>query len=76
MFRKLGELGKRWNEVAPLVLDFMNTVDDSKKSEVAQKINEFYGIGSEITTKNVSGLSTASTSSRTKILLLFLVVFR
>lgn len=66
LFRKLGELGKRWDEVAPLVLDFVNTVDNSKKSEVAQKINAFYGIGNEITAKNVSGLSMASNSRCTK----------
>lgn len=57
VFRKLGELGKRWNEVLPYTLDFYNTVDDNKKGEVAQKIRDYYGIEEDITVKNVSGLT-------------------
>lgn len=57
VFRKLGELGKRWNEVLPWILDFFDTLEDSQKSEVVQKIKEFYGIDQDITVKNVSGLT-------------------
>lgn len=56
VFRKLEELGIRWNEVLPYVLDYFNTVDDQKKIEVSQKIRDFYGIGPDINVKNVSGL--------------------
>lgn len=57
IFRKLGELGKRWNEVLPYILDFYNTVEDGRKVEVARKIKDFYGINQDISVKNVSGLT-------------------
>lgn len=72
----MGELGKRWNEVLPYILDFFNTVDDDKKIEVAQKIKNFYGIEDEITLKNVTGLTKVTEPPSNRLLFILIICFQ
>lgn len=40
--RKVKDFFTRWDELSPVALDYMNTVEESKYKEVNDKIREFY----------------------------------
>jgi len=47
----LPDLEKRWDELAPYIMHYMHTISDDKKTEVSEKIKQYYLKGEPISKK-------------------------
>lgn len=49
----MDDIDKNWVDVAPYILDYYNTVPESRKAEVATKIKDYYlGTGGHFSIDN------------------------
>lgn len=52
----MNEINNRWNEIAPHLLDYNNTVAPEKRDKVSQAIRKFYYHDQQISVENYKPL--------------------